>query len=495
MRFLKQLVSLKNNPKIIYLALAVIILLGLFFRTYKLETFYTFNHDQDLYSWIVKDILVDHHFRLIGQLTSIDGVFIGPLFYYLLVPFFALFNMDPIGANVLTIGIGLATILSLYFVFSRFFGKTTGIIGAFLFAVSWPNAFWDKWVVPTQPTIIWSLWYLYALLLLMRGDFKSLIIIGVLFGLIWHIHVALLPLVLLVPLALFLSKKRPPIKSYLISLVPFLVLTSPFWLFEIRHDFQQISGFINSLTEDRGRISGISRFIKVIEGSSGALIGSFLYGVSIPALLGPIVWVATFLAVRMKKIVTQKEQLILLAWIVLSLGSQFVSKRPISEYYFINVAVTFFLLISLLLSYLYHQKKLSYVALVFLAGFFIYNLSSLLNRPESLDGYIQKKRAIEYIKQDALVNGYPCISINYITDFGNGVGFYYLLWFNNLHTIKPGTGAPVYNIVIPWDRSRDEIHARFGAIGIILPKVKDFAKTQECNNPENEVLPLLGFTK
>ncbi|MDO8657992.1 MAG: hypothetical protein Q7K55_04580, partial [Candidatus Levybacteria bacterium] len=64
--------------------LILILLLGLFFRIYKLEIFYPWGHDQDLFAWIAKDILIDGHFRLIGQETSIIGVFIGPLFYYLI---------------------------------------------------------------------------------------------------------------------------------------------------------------------------------------------------------------------------------------------------------------------------------------------------------------------------------------------------------------------------------------------------------------------------
>ena len=60
-----------------------ILLLGLFFRLYNLEIFYPWGHDQDLFAWIAKDIIIDDHLRLIGQETSIIGVFIGPIFYYL----------------------------------------------------------------------------------------------------------------------------------------------------------------------------------------------------------------------------------------------------------------------------------------------------------------------------------------------------------------------------------------------------------------------------
>jgi 4-amino-4-deoxy-L-arabinose transferase-like glycosyltransferase len=192
--------------------LIIFVLLCLFFRTYKLETYYTFEHDQDLYSWIVKDILVDHHQRMIGQLTSIDGVFIGPLFYYLLVPFYALFNMNPLSAIIPILIISVLTVISIYYVFSKNFKKETGLIGAFIYSVSLGSAFNDRWIVPTQPTILWSVWYLYVMLALLKGNFKVLPIVGILVGLIWHIHIALVILLIPIPIAIFLSKKRLQLK-------------------------------------------------------------------------------------------------------------------------------------------------------------------------------------------------------------------------------------------------------------------------------------------
>ena len=63
--------------------LILIAAIGLFLRLYKGREMFMYNHDQDLAGWIIKDVIVNHHFRLIGQLTSTPGIFIGPYFYYL----------------------------------------------------------------------------------------------------------------------------------------------------------------------------------------------------------------------------------------------------------------------------------------------------------------------------------------------------------------------------------------------------------------------------
>lgn len=92
-----------KNLKIIL----VILILGLFARVYKLTDLFGFGHEQDLQAWIVKDILIDKHPRLIGQETSVPGLFIGPFYYYMLVPFFALFKLNPLSSYILITAISL----------------------------------------------------------------------------------------------------------------------------------------------------------------------------------------------------------------------------------------------------------------------------------------------------------------------------------------------------------------------------------------------------
>ena len=112
--------------------LLVIIALSLFCRAYAFPSRFIYAHDSDLASWVVKDIVVDHHLRLIGQLTSSPGIFIGSLFYYSLIPFYLLTNMDPIGTVAFSWVIGLFSVASIYFVFSRLHNHRVGLIASSL---------------------------------------------------------------------------------------------------------------------------------------------------------------------------------------------------------------------------------------------------------------------------------------------------------------------------------------------------------------------------
>src|SRR3989304_4817982 len=106
------------------LILMAIFLLGIFLRFYQIKERFIFNHDHDLTFWIVKDVLLNKHLRLIGQETSTQGIFIG-----------------------------LFGIFSSYWVFSKSFDKKTGLIASFLYALSFTSAANDREAVPTMPVI------------------------------------------------------------------------------------------------------------------------------------------------------------------------------------------------------------------------------------------------------------------------------------------------------------------------------------------------------
>ncbi|MBI4036698.1 glycosyltransferase family 39 protein [Candidatus Daviesbacteria bacterium] len=495
-------------PKGYYLLFLVgILLLCLFFRAYRLESFYGFGHDQDLFAWIARDIVVDKHFRLLGQETSINGVFIGPLFYYLVASVFFVFNMDPRSANLVTLFVSLLTVFSLYFVIAKFFGKKAGLFAAFFYSVSLGAAFFDRWVVPTQLTLLWSIWYIFVLFSILAGNFrKTLPVMAVLVGLIWHIHIAFIPLLLVLPLALWFSKKTnsglslwPSLRELILCGVIVLVLTSPLLVSEGRHNFQQFRSIFGSTTEDRGNVKGVDRLFKVFDASSRSLSVAVIYKQGL--LEGFWQVYATFVLalifafiLRIKNILNKQQAIILGFWVGVVLLAQFISKRQISEYYFENLVAILFLIFGLFTSYLFSFAKYRPVIILFLASYLVINLSTFLSLPAAYDNYGDRKNIVEFIKKDAQNNGYPCVGINYIADRGTEVGFRYLLWYYGLDIVKPSNLVPVYNIAIPWTYANPtELSYRSGYFGLIVPKKREIKDSSVCSDPNYQFLPLSGF--
>lgn len=489
----------KRNPY--FLILGVILLIAIFFRTYQAAERFEFGHDGDLYSWIVKDILINHHFRLIGQLTSAPGIFIGGLFYYTLIPFFLLTYMDPIGVAGLGVVIGFLTIISYYIVITKLFNRTAGLVAAFLHAVLIQNIGFDRWIVPTLPTKLWAIWYLYTLIMISRGNFSVLPILGILMGLIWHIHIALVPALLAVPVSLFIFRKIPSKKILLFSIATFFMTSLPLILFEFRHNFSQTISIIQNLIIPQNGENGFPKLIRVLEMIAKNNSVLFFSPQSIPENLQLplliLLFTSTFLLVK-KKLLKLKEILIIFTWIITIVLFFSVSRTPISEYYFANLEIVFILFVSLLITiFIRYSKSAMYLTLFIMVIILVRNTTFFINTKPYQVGYTYRKNVADYIAQDAKSRGFPCVGITYITKLGENVGFRYFFYLNKLHIVHPSLDVPVYNIVLPFEYSK-EVEKRIGVIGIIPPTSipsKDIIN-KSCKIPNTNLTdPMLGYVE
>ena len=476
--------------------------LHLFMRVYNFEQLLGYGHDEDLAGWIIKDIVVDHHFRLIGQETSVDGLFIGPTFYYLETLFFILFKLDPIGGYFLTLTISILTLFGFYYVFNRFFGNKIALFGTLIYAGSLSLVNFDKWVVPTQPTLLWSIWFLYCLFSLMEGDFKVLAILGILFGFIWHVHIALVPLTLLIFPALYFSKKRSNPKQFffnryfLIGLIFLIILVSPFFLFEVKHGFIQTKGLLTASIQDRNSISGFPRVLKILDGISQGMLTVFYGGRLNNTFPEKVFQAISLILVTVFLLVTRKNLgkrfWIIVGWFLLVFLGQMISKRTISEYYFANLNILIILITAVFLNKLNSTFPKKNIAFLLISIFVITNLTFLMNLPPDNEGYLVRKKVVSFIKFDSTLNNYPCFAINYITWSGKNAGYHYFFFLNNLKIITPGNDVSVYSIVNPTVISSKEIEYSQGSVGIITPKNFQI-NPSSCTDPARQLLPLWGF--
>lgn len=485
----------------IYILLGILII-GLLLRSYKIIDRLEFGHDHDLFSWIVKDIVVDKHLRLIGQLTSAPGIFIGPAFYYALIPFFLVAKMDPIGAVALIYIWSVLGILSYYYVFTKLFNKTIGLIGAFLQSVLLSKIYFDLWLVPSTPTNLWVIWYFYVVFQFVRGNFKVWWMLAILVASIWHIHIALLPTLIAIPASILIGKRFPIKKQILSFLLLTTILSLPLILFETRHNFSQTLSLINNFGQtssvDR---PGVDKFLLVITKLNANLDRLLFYPHGAPVnklfLLAGIL-LATTLSIK-HKIINIKESFVILAWLLGVIFFYSFTSSPLSEYYLANLDVLFIATVSTLIYIIYTKKTIGTVLILVLFLIILgKNTYFYINEKKYERGYKERKAVASFITSDSRIKGYPCISVSYVTSPGENVGFRYFFWQNKLHVNQPASGSPVYTIVTPIELVTDDIKHRFGQIGIIPPtKVgsSDEIATTCMGDNANLTDPMLGFTK
>lgn len=444
-------------------------------RSYQYLERYSYGHDTDLAAWIVKDIVTDGHFRLIGQLTSAPGIFIGSLFYYMQIPFFLVSNMDPVGTIWLSVVIGLIATISMYFVG----GPTAG----FLYAGSFLISFTEREVVPTTLVMLWAIWFYKSLFGIWDGEKKWLYVFAVLTGFIWHINLALVLGVPLILIAVIKNFFKLGWKNISLAIILALVLNIPFLAFEARHGFIQIKALAGN-TSALGTVGKLNQTIRYTIINANRIFKSD--SIKTPLWLIPM-------GLLISICFFHKKWFLILAWIGLYITFFSLHPLPLSEYYLNGLTIVWVVAAALLIDRL---PKFAMVLVLFL--FITHNLNLLLMFKTNGNGYIERKNIVDEIDLDAKKHDYPCVAVSYITDVGYNLGYRYLFLLKNMYIVKPNIDRPVYSIVFPMSRV-NHIDKSFGAIGLIYPEYEKFTKQQVakiCQEQNfNMTDNMFGFTK
>jgi 4-amino-4-deoxy-L-arabinose transferase-like glycosyltransferase len=111
-----------------------VLLLGAFLRLYRIEETLQFQADQGRDAMVAHNILKGD-LVLLGPVTSVGNMYLGPFYYYFMTPFLALTYPNPVGP---AIGVALLNIalIGLVIVWGRhLFGLKTALIGGFMLAI------------------------------------------------------------------------------------------------------------------------------------------------------------------------------------------------------------------------------------------------------------------------------------------------------------------------------------------------------------------------
>lgn len=483
--------------------LLLILVVGTILRSYNPLELFMYGHDQDLAGWFIKDVLVNHHLRLIGQETSSQGIFIGPLYYYLEIPFYWVANMDPKGALILSIILGAITIYSFYYVFKKIFSTNVGLIASLIYSMSMVIVFTDREVNPTMPVMLWSVWFFYSLWLIFKGKQKAYVLIGILLGLVWHLNLGLAVLTPLVILAQIASKTKIEFKNVFLGIAFFLILLSPFFVFEARHNYQQTKAILASLTTSKGYVPGTGRGFKKLDRVMQLVeknTTSIYWGsdANIPTKMTILFVSFAFLYLVIKKKIPLSIAVASILWQILYILFFTYNSINVSEYYLNGMNVVWIMIFAVGINELLETKSLKLVAYLLIGIFILINSERFFTRETNKSGYVERKELTAYIKDDSIKHNYPCVSVSYITSVGNDLGYRYFFWLEKLHVEQPKSGAPPYTIVYPLSKV-DRVDKTFGVLGLIMPDYSRYNKKgvdYSCSGSDSNLTdPLFGYTQ
>lgn len=372
-----------------FIAILLILSVSAFLRLYRIDEYMTFLGDEGRDVLMIKRILVEHDFPLLGPPMSVGNLYLGPLYYYMMASFMAISWLNPVAAAVMVGLIGVATVLLIYYLAREWFGVMGAILAASSYALSnivitYSRSSWNPNPLPFfSLLLIIGIYEVYK-----RRNFLWLILSGgaAAFAIQMHyLGLLLLPTLLaLLIFALFYLKrdKKNVLLGSLGSLFLFLFLMSPLLIFDIKHHFVNWRAF-NELFFGEGsavRATLVDILIRIPSIYSQSLIGRYLAGENFWAsmIFSIVVLVPVFFFLYLK-IIKDKLQLpllILVTWFLVGLlGLSFYS-RDIYDHYLNIINPIPFILLAGFVSLL--KKNLQVIVALFLLL-----IVSLLNLPRN----------------------------------------------------------------------------------------------------------------
>jgi len=247
-----------KNIKII-----ILILLFLFLRLYHFEDSLNFGSDQGLELLKIHEIYTTGKLTLIGPPSSFvqEGrfFFAGPVVYYMLIPPLAIAKFHPFAVSYTLILFQLISLLTVYKVLQKKWPKTLMpllFVLIYIFTpliVEYSRFQWHpNFIIPLSGII-------FALILKLSYTNKLnnliLLLIGILLGLGMQIHYSFILSLFASVISLVLILKSPKL-NFILVFLGFIIGFFPLLLFEIRHNFYNLSTIWQYFTSSKGTLSG-----------------------------------------------------------------------------------------------------------------------------------------------------------------------------------------------------------------------------------------------
>lgn len=201
-------------------------------RFYKLEQLLSLGWDQVDSASAAKDIILYHPFRLEGvPVKANTGLFMGPLYYYLITPFYFFTNLDPIASAIFQAFVDIASALILFYVTKKLFNANVALVALFINTFSFAIMLFDRTQNAISLIVPVSYLIFYFLYKVITGKPKYLLPLSITLGFSFHVDFTSVfyPLIILFALPFFPKTKKT--LYYLgIAFPIFLLFIAPLFL-------------------------------------------------------------------------------------------------------------------------------------------------------------------------------------------------------------------------------------------------------------------------
>src|SRR4030042_7199411 len=132
--------------------LAIIMTTASFLRLYHIRDYIVFLGDEGRDALVWHNMVEKGKFTLLGPTASVSGFYLGPIYYYLALPFYFL-TRDPVGPTIFVAIVGIATVWLIWFINKKWLGSIAGLFSAWTYAcasliIRYSRASWNPNPLP-----------------------------------------------------------------------------------------------------------------------------------------------------------------------------------------------------------------------------------------------------------------------------------------------------------------------------------------------------------
>ncbi|MDO8486991.1 MAG: glycosyltransferase family 39 protein [Candidatus Curtissbacteria bacterium] len=202
-----------------------------------------FTYDQARDAFFAQSI-TKGHLKIVGPPSDIPGFFHGPLFYYVISPFYFLGSGDPQVVLIEMILINLLVLIPLWQLTQKLFKNTSiSIVALILYAVSFEAVSYARWISNPSLAVPAIAFFYLGLWQIVHKQKGGWVMTFLALGLAIQTQIFLVYLILSALVTLAIANVRYfPRKEMLLGASGFLFLISSFAVAELKFKFQGIKG-------------------------------------------------------------------------------------------------------------------------------------------------------------------------------------------------------------------------------------------------------------
>lgn len=242
---MKKARTFESKPSVKPFFLTILLIGFIFLRFFDLEGRMQFTWDQVSNAWVMKDMIVEGKFPLEGMVAKLNsGIRIGPAYYYLLFPFYRIFDLDPIASAVFAgfVSLGFAAIL--FYSVKRIFSTDVALISLAIWAFSSRIIMHDRIAWPVILLPLTAVVVYFSLVRIIRGESRYLVLLAGALGFSLHVHFTAIFLFINAICILPFTVRTRGFWGYAAKSIPvFFIWTIPWVMAQLKMNFTGASGF------------------------------------------------------------------------------------------------------------------------------------------------------------------------------------------------------------------------------------------------------------